>query len=105
MTGAEPGHCVYLVRCSDGSLYTGYARNVAARVAVHNAGRGAKYTRTRRPVTLAAWADLGDQHVALSAEWHVKRLSKEAKETLVVQYQASPDDFRRSVLALVGESG
>ena len=103
MTGE--GHCVYLVRCSDGSLYTGYARDVLARVAVHNAGTGAKYTRARRPVVLAAWADLRDQHLALSAEWHLKRLTKPAKEALVTQYQVNPDDFRRSVLALLGQSG
>lgn len=43
---------VYLVRCDDGSLYCGFARDVFARVDVHNGGRGARYTRARRPVTL-----------------------------------------------------
>ncbi len=101
----ELGHCVYMVRCRGGSLYTGYARDVNARVAAHNAGSGAKYTRSRRPVALAAWADLEDQHRALSAEWRIKRLTKGAKEALVTRYQASPGDFRRSVLRLLGESG
>ena len=45
-------HCVYIVRCADGSLYTGYSRDPEQRVKVHNSGRGAKYTAGRRPVTL-----------------------------------------------------
>ena len=46
------GWYVYIVRCSDGSLYTGITKDVEARVSMHNAGRGAKYTRARRPVEL-----------------------------------------------------
>ena len=45
-------HWVYIVRCGDGTLYTGYARDPDRRVAAHNAGRGAKYTAGRRPVSL-----------------------------------------------------
>ena len=45
-------HFVYIVKCNDGSLYTGYAKDVEARVAKHNDGKGAKYTKIRRPVEL-----------------------------------------------------
>lgn len=45
-------HYVYIVKCKDNSLYTGYTTNVEARIATHNAGKGAKYTKTRRPVVL-----------------------------------------------------
>ena len=45
-------HFVYIVKCKDGSLYTGYAKDIKARVAKHNEGKGAKYTKIRRPVEL-----------------------------------------------------
>ena len=45
-------HFVYIVKCKDGSLYTGYAKDIQARVAKHNEGKGAKYTKIRRPVEL-----------------------------------------------------
>ncbi|MEZ4394189.1 MAG: GIY-YIG nuclease family protein [Polyangiales bacterium] len=50
---SAPRWTLYLLRCADGSLYTGIALDLAARLAAHNAGRGAKYTRARLPVTLA----------------------------------------------------
>jgi putative endonuclease len=65
----------YVVRCVDGSLYTGYARNVEARVAVHNTGRGARYTRSRRPVRLVwAWATTSER--ARRLEGLLKRLAR-----------------------------
>ncbi len=87
-------HFVYIVRCADGTLYTGYARDPIARVATHNRGRGARYTRGRGPVRLVyseACASHGD---ALRRERAVKQLSRADKETLVAQRRARR---RRSV--------
>jgi len=76
-------HFVYMVRCADGTLYTGYARDPAARAQVHNRGRGARYTAGRRPVRLVyseSFASMGD---ALRRERELKRLRRSRKEALV----------------------
>ena len=83
-------HFVYIVRCADRSLYTGYARDPKARVGAHNDGRGAKYTSGRRPVRLVyseAFKTVGD---ALRREHELKRLSKAAKEALVASRRTGP---------------
>jgi predicted GIY-YIG superfamily endonuclease len=73
---------VYIVRCGDDSLYTGVAKDVAARVAAHNAGRGAAYTRSRLPVSLL-WTEKGfTRGGALSREAAVKRLPRPLKQAL-----------------------
>ncbi len=83
---SEPhAHTVYIVQCIDGSLYTGYTTNVHRRVALHNAGKGARYTRSHRPVILlASWSFLtkGD---ALRAERAIKRLPRAQKLRLIEQ--------------------
>lgn len=74
---------VYLVRCRDDSLYCGMARNVARRVMQHNSGTGARYTETRRPVTLVyqeAWVTRG---LALQREAAIKRWTRRQKEALI----------------------
>lgn len=74
----------YMVRCSDGSLYTGSAADSAeARTSVHNAGRGAKYTRSRRPVKLVWYRAWDTAHDARSMEARIKHWKKEDKEALV----------------------
>ncbi len=65
---------VYIVRCVDGSLYTGVAKDVASRVRRHNAGQGAKYTRGRRPVSLVHQEPAVDRSAALRREREIKRL-------------------------------
>ncbi len=73
---------MYIVRCGDDSLYTGVAKDVAARVAKHNAGRGAAYTRSRLPVSLV-WSKKGfTRSSALSKEAAVKRLPRPLKQAL-----------------------
>ena len=74
---------VYIVECADGTLYTGWTDDVAKRVAAHNAGRGAKYTRSRRPVVLRYYEELEDKSSALSREAAIKRLSRAAKQQLI----------------------
>lgn len=74
---------VYVARCADGSLYTGIARDVAARIAAHDAGKGARYTRGRGPLRVVAVRRCGTKGNALRLELAVKRLGREAKERLV----------------------
>lgn len=72
-----------MVRCADGSLYTGIAVEVEKRIALHNAGKGAKYTRSRLPVALVWQATMKSALDARKAEIDLKRLSKKEKETLI----------------------
>jgi len=74
---------VYIVECSDESLYTGIARDVEARVAQHNAGEGARYTRTRRPVELVYSESADDRSAALRREYEIKQLSRAGKRELI----------------------
>ncbi len=81
---------VYIVRCADGSLYTGWAVDVDARLRVHNAGRGARYTRARRPVTLLYSEPAPDRAAAMRRERAVKRLSRAQKLALCAAGPAAP---------------
>ncbi len=74
---------VYILRCADGSLYTGTAVDAKARERVHNSGRGAKYTRSRLPVRLVYAESLDSRGAALSRELAVKRLTHAEKERLI----------------------
>jgi putative endonuclease len=74
---------VYVVECSDGSLYTGYTTDVDRRVNEHNAGEGAKYTRGRTPVELRHVETFEERGAALSREHAIKRLSRAAKVSLL----------------------
>ncbi len=78
-----PGmHFVYMVRCSDGTLYTGYARDPEKRTKAHNTGRGAKYTAQRRPVTLVYRKKCRSRGAALKREYQLKCLTRAQKEAL-----------------------
>lgn len=70
---------VYLARCGDGTTYCGIARDVEARLAAHNAGRGARYTRGRAPITLLVAHRCRDQGTALRLERAIKKLSRTQK--------------------------
>jgi putative endonuclease len=72
-----------MVRCSDGSLYTGYTNDLDKRLKAHNAGKGAKYTRSRCPVELVYNEEYKTKEEAMSREWHIKRLSRNKKEELI----------------------
>jgi len=76
-------HSVYIVRCADGSLYTGYTNNVEQRVATHNEGKGGRYTRSHLPVTLLATWSFNSKGEALRAEHAIKRLPREQKWRLI----------------------
>lgn len=74
--------CVYMLRCADGSFYTGWTNDLPRRLRAHNAGTGAKYTRSRRPVTLIWHENCETKEEAMSCEWHIKRLTREEKQKL-----------------------
>ena len=74
---------VYMLRCADGSLYTGYTDDPQRRVRVHNAGKGAKYTRSRLPVELVYQEACADKSEALRREYAIKHLTREQKLKLM----------------------
>ncbi|WP_363316732.1 pyridoxamine 5'-phosphate oxidase family protein [uncultured Dysosmobacter sp.] len=76
---------VYMLCCGDGSLYTGYTDNVARRLAVHQSGKGAKYTRSRLPVSLAYQEGLPDRSAAMRREAAIKRLTRQQKLSLIAE--------------------
>lgn len=78
-------HYVYVVECVDDSLYTGYTTDVDRRVAEHNDGTGAKYTRSRRPVELVHVERYASRSAAMSREYEVKQFSRRQKERLVFE--------------------
>jgi putative endonuclease len=73
---------VYIVRCADRTLYTGVAKDLPQRIAAHNDGRGAKYTRQRLPVKLVYFESAADRGAALRREWEIKSLPRAAKRAL-----------------------
>lgn len=76
-------HWVYVVECSDGTFYTGYTTDVDRRVAEHDAGDGAKYTRGRTPVTLRRTERFDSKSAAMSREYEIKQLRRIEKERLL----------------------
>ena len=73
---------VYLLRCRDGSLYTGITNDLQRRLALHDTGRASAYTRSRRPLTLAYHESLPDRSAALKREAAIRRLSRAEKLAL-----------------------
>ena len=73
----------YIVRCSDGTFYTGWTNDLEKRIAAHNSGEGAKYTRCRRPVELVYYERFETKEEAMSREWHIKHLSRKRKLELL----------------------
>ena len=87
---AEKDRCyTYMVRCSDGSLYTGWTVDLEMRVAAHNSGKGAKYTKSRRPVTLAYYEVFENRQDAMRREYAIKKLPKKEKERLAAYHHLS----------------
>ena len=77
---------VYILRCGDGSLYTGVAKDLAARLQSHRAGRASRYTRAHLPVTLVWWRELATWSEGLREERRIKRLRRREKEALVAAH-------------------
>ena len=75
--------CLYILRCADGTLYTGITTNVEKRLEQHRSGKGAKYTRGRAPLELVYQEECGTQSQALKREYAVKSMSREEKLALI----------------------
>ena len=74
---------VYMLRCRDGSLDTGWTNDLEKRLKAHNSGSASKYTRTRLPAELVYFEEWESKEAAMSREWHIKRLSREEKLKLI----------------------
>ncbi|WP_125708172.1 GIY-YIG nuclease family protein [Companilactobacillus zhongbaensis] len=83
MSDSEAGYFVYMLLCADGTFYTGTSNDVKKRVQTHNKGKGAKYTKVRRPVKLLYQEKLTDKSAALKREAAIKKLSRYQKEKLL----------------------
>ena len=77
---------LYILRCKDGTLYTGITTDVEKRFQAHQSGKGAKYTRGRGPLELVYREQCGSHSDALKREWEVKQLSREQKQALIDEY-------------------
>lgn len=73
----------YIVKCSDGSLYTGWTNDLEQRIRTHNEGRGAKYTRTRRPVSLVHYETFETKEEAMRREYEIKHMTRKQKLELI----------------------
>jgi putative endonuclease len=93
---ATPHWFVYILRCGDDTFYTGIARDVRARLALHACGRGARYTRSRGPLTLCKTRRCSSKGDALRLEYAIKQLTRSAKEQLILGQRLGR--FARQVL-------
>lgn len=73
----------YILKCKDDSLYTGWANDLKKRITSHNAGKGAKYTKARRPVELVYYEEFQTREEAMKREYAIKQLSRKEKEALI----------------------
>jgi putative endonuclease len=83
MTDPRFNHFVYVLRCADGTLYTGYTTDVERRVREHDAGDGAKYTRGRTPVACCHVESFDSKSAAMAREYELKQHTRAEKETVV----------------------
>ena len=74
---------VYILCCADNTFYCGWTNDLSARMAAHNSGKGAKYTRSRLPAKLVYFEEYEDKSMAMSREWHIKRMSRKEKMELI----------------------
>ena len=88
---------VYILKCSDSSLYTGWTNDLVSRVNIHNTGKGAKYTRGRRPCELVYFESFDDKSPALKREHAIKRLSREEKLKLIDKFNI-PKDIKKDLI-------
>ena len=79
----------YIVRCRDGSLYTGWTNNLEKRIKDHNSGRGAKYTKSRRPVLLAYYEEFATKEEAMRREWQIKQMKRQEKLSLIQKHECT----------------
>ncbi|HEY9745879.1 MAG TPA: GIY-YIG nuclease family protein [Oculatellaceae cyanobacterium] len=90
MENSKKGYFTYMLHCSDGSLYTGWTTDVEKRLNIHNAGKGARYTKSRRPVSLAAYWSFNTREEAMRFEAQLKKLPRPQKLSLLASGESSP---------------
>ena len=78
----------YIVKCSDETLYTGWTNNLKKRLEAHNSGKGAKYTKNRRPVELVYFEEYDTKQEAMKREYAIKQLSRQKKLALIYSRQS-----------------
>ena len=79
----------YIVKCSDETYYTGWTNNLEKRIQTHNAGKGAKYTKVRRPVELVYYEEFATKEEAMQREYEIKQLKKCKKAELILNWGRS----------------
>jgi putative endonuclease len=82
----------YLLECADGTFYCGWTKDLQHRVEMHNKGRGARYTRSRGPVSLVYFEELDNQGDAMRRELELKKKNHQQKADLIRQFKAGDDD-------------
>ena len=85
----------YMLKCSDGTLYTGWTNDLEKRVEAHNSGKGAKYTKARRPVELAYYEEFETKEQAMKREYAIKQLGRKEKQKLIVGKKIKLSDERK----------
>lgn len=83
----------YILKCSDGSLYTGWTNDLDRRVREHNAGKGAKYTKSRRPVILAYYEAFDSKQEAMKREYAIKHLKRKEKLELLENFTSKKENL------------
>ena len=81
----------YILKCKDGSLYTGWTNDLEQRVAAHNTGKGAKYTKARRPVELVYFEEFETKEQAMKREYAIKQMARKDKLELVRRKEKEDD--------------
>ena len=94
---------VYIVKCSDGSFYTGWTNRPLQRIKAHSEGRGAKYTKGRGPVTLAYLEELDDKSAGLIREAQIKKMSREQKQMLIQEASERTKELEQKLIDIESE--
>ena len=84
-----------MLKCSDGTLYTGWTNDLERRVEAHNSGKGAKYTKARRPVELAYYEEFETKEQAMKREYAIKQLGRKEKQELIAGKKVKLSDERK----------
>ena len=84
-----------MLKCSDGTLYTGWTNDLEKRVEAHNSGKGAKYTKARRPVELAYYEEFETKEQAMKREYAIKQLGRREKQELIAGKKVKLSDERK----------
>ena len=93
--GDEILNYTYMLKCSDGTLYTGWTNDLDKRVEAHNSGKGAKYTKARRPVELAYYEEFETKEQAMKREYAIKQLGRKEKQKLIAGKKVKLSDERK----------